>query len=108
MEAQALLTMFHVRDKRKSSSSIKLFDKSTIKKTTISLKSSFAAIPTTKHTSKVRSTFNKLYALEVLSSGYLYFVDEKRHVQSHIEISFVQKLRICYHCFTHDTVDLWQ
>lgn len=46
--------------------------------------------------------------MEVLSSGYLYFVDEKRHVQSHIEISFVQKLRICYHCFTHDTVDLWQ
>lgn len=76
--------------------------------TTISLKSSFAAIPTTKHTSMVRSTFNKLYALEVLSYGYLYFVDEKRHVQSHIEISFVQKLRICYHCFTHDTVDLWQ
>ena len=108
MEAQALLTMFHARDKRKSSSSIKLFDKSTIKKTIISLKSSFAAIPTTKHTSKVRSTFNKLYALEVLSSGYLYFVDEKRHVQSHIEISFVQKLGICYHCFTHDTVDLWQ
>lgn len=105
MEAQALLTMSHARDKRKSSSSIKLFDKSTIKKTTISLR---VVLPRYRLQSMVRSTFNKLYALEVLSSGYLYFVDEKRHVQSHIEISFVQKLRICYHCFTHDTVDLWQ
>ena len=41
-----------------------------------------------------------------LTQFYLDFVDQKRHVQCHVEISLIQKFRISYNCSAQNAVDL--